>query len=124
MEQKEEEDRFAGAAEKVWAKTEELTDADTRFVKLKTAEAQLKAEYEKLGKYAYRHLRMHTPETENLNASLDRVQAMREKVLTLRQQIEEEKKAKAARKAEKKRKTVSNQIGILGRKQEKNTRPL
>lgn len=100
FEQQEEEGRFAATAEKVWNKTEELTEAATRFVKLKAAEAKLKAEYEKLGRYAYRHLRMHTPETENLNATMDRIAALREKVLTLRQQIEAEKKAKAERKAQ------------------------
>ena len=103
FEPEEYEDRVAEAAAKVWAKTEELTDTATRFVKLKAAEAQLKAEYEKLGKYAYRHLRMHKPETENLNASLDRVHTLRERVLALRTQIEEEKKLRAERKAQAKR---------------------
>lgn len=100
FEAEEYEDRIAETAAKVWARTEELTDAATKFVKLKAAEAQLKAEYEKLGKYAYRHLRMHKPETENLNASLDKVHTLRERVLSLRAQIEEDKKLRAERKAQ------------------------
>lgn len=92
-------ERMANTASRVWEKTEEWTDAASRFVRLKAAESKLRAEYARLGKYAYRHLRLNTVETENLNESMEKIDALRQTVITLRREIEAEKQAKNARKS-------------------------
>ena len=91
-------ERIAEAAVKAWEKTEELTAAAAKFVKLKTAEAKLKSAYTKMGKYAYRHLRMEISETENLNRTMDQIDGLREQVIMLRREIQEDKNRRAEKK--------------------------
>lgn len=79
------------AASKAAHKTGEVADTASLYVKIKAAEAKLDGYYTALGKLTYKQLKSGESQAEKIAPVLEGIDAVQEKIRTLRNKIEIDK---------------------------------
>lgn len=85
------------AADKTIKKAGELADSAALRIKLKTLNVKLSEKFETLGRLTYKQLKTERSQAEAISTAIEDIDALREEIKTLKQKIEDDKKARKER---------------------------